>query len=114
MKRRKYLVIESHMASFNYAMVAAEGEEVSIGREDPEMPGWFWSKNVMGIEMWVPKTYLKIRGGKGVFTQDYNSTEITASVGEHVQYLGETLGWIECLDRKWRYGWIPSVKLTRA
>ena len=32
---------------------------------------------------------------------------------EIVQYLGESLGWIECLDSEWKYGWIPSPKLMK-
>jgi hypothetical protein len=112
MKRPMYRVAGEHRASFAYAMVAAEGDEVSVGREDPEMPGWFWCKDDKGVEMWVPSTHLKIKGSRGVFNQPYNSVELNVALGDVVQFLGETLGWAECLDGAWRYGWIPLSKLT--
>jgi len=29
-----------------------------------------------------------------------------------IQYIGEALGWVECLDSAWRYGWVPLDKLV--
>ena len=114
MKRPTYRVIKAHKASFTYAMLAAEGSEVSVGREDPEMPGWYWCKDAKGVEMWVPSTHMDIAGDKAVFNQPYNSVELDVAVGDVVQYLGEALGWAECLDGGWRYGWVPSNKLAPA
>jgi len=111
MKRLKYRVIKEHKASFPYAMVVAEGDEVSVGREDPEMPGWYWCKDAKGVEMWVPSMHIDIEDARGVFNQPYNSVELDAKVGDVVQYLGEALGWAECLDGGWRYGWVPMEKL---
>lgn len=111
MKRSRYRVVVEHRASFDYAMVAAEGDEVSVGREDPEMPGWYWCEDAEGIEMWVPSTHITVEGNRAKFMLDYNSVELDATVGETVQCLGESLGWMECLNRQWRYGWIPRSKL---
>ncbi len=112
MKRLLYRVVKEHKASYNYAIVVAEGDLVSIGREDPEMPGWFWCKDADGVEMWVPSTYIDVEGARGVFNQPYNSVELNVEVGDIVQFLGEALGWAECLDGEWRYGWVPSDKLA--
>ncbi|MCX6655212.1 MAG: hypothetical protein NTY03_08835 [Candidatus Bathyarchaeota archaeon] len=111
MKRQKFLVTKEHKASFSYAMIAVEGDEVAIGKEDPEMQGWFWCKNSKGVEMWVPSTHINLNGTRGVFNQDYNSVELDVRVGDVVQYPGKTLGWVECLDSGWRYGWVPMQKL---
>ena len=62
--------------------------------------------------MWVPTSHISIKDGEGVFTQDYNSMELNAREGEFVQYLGETLGWVECLNCEGRYGWIPRSKVA--
>ncbi len=110
--RQKYRVTNEHKASFSYSMKAIEGDQVDVGREDPEMPGWFWCKDSKGVEMWVPSTHLKINQALGIFNQDYNSVELNAKVGDIVQYIGEALGWVECLDNMWRYGWIPKDKLV--
>jgi hypothetical protein len=113
MVRPRFRVTETHKASFSYVMLAAPGDNVSVGREDPEMKGWFWCKDDEGVEMWVPSTHLNIKGSIGVFNQPYNSKEIDAKPGDIVQFLGETLGWVECLDKQWRYGWIERNKLTQ-
>ena len=113
MKRQKYRVVKEHKASFSYAIIAAEGDEVSVGKEDPEMPDWFWCRDSQGVEMWVPSTHIDIKDLRGRFNQDYNSVELDANVGDLVQYLGESTGWVECLDNEWRYGWIPKNKLRR-
>jgi hypothetical protein len=113
MKRQKYLVVNEHKASFSYSLIAVEGDRVDVGREDPEMPGWYWCKDSKGVEMWVPSTYLEIDGARGIFNQDYNSVELNVKIGDIVQHLGETLGWVECLDKLWSYGWIPKNKLTK-
>jgi len=112
MVRQRFRVTKAHMASFSYVMLAIPGDRVRIGREDPEMKGWFWCTNERGVEMWVPSIYLDVEGSIGVFNQPYNSKEIDAEPGEIVQFLGETLGWVECLDASWGYGWIERHKLT--
>jgi hypothetical protein len=111
--RQLYKVIEEHKATFDYAFLANPGEEISLGKEDTDMPGWFWCKNKAGLEAWIPETHINIHGETAVFNQPYNSIEHNIKTEEIVQYLGESLGWIECLDRKWKYGWIPSPKLVK-
>ena len=111
MKRLKYRVIKEHKSSYPYFLLATEGDEVSVGKEDPEMPGWYWCKDKKGVEAWVPTTHLDIDGVRGRITKDYNSAELDVSIGETVQCLGESHGWIECLNSRWKYGWIPVEKL---
>ena len=111
--RQLYRVTKEHKASFDYAFIAERGEPVSVGREDPEMPGWFWCKNAGGLEAWIPRTHIDILGEIAVFNQPYNSSEHDAKPGEIIQYLGESFGWIECLNEEWRYGWIPAPKLKK-
>ena len=106
-----YRVIEEHKASFDYVFIATMGEVVSVGKEDHEMPGWYWCKNQAGLEAWIPETHIEIDGKTAVFNQPYKSQEHNAEPGEIVQYLGESLGWIECLNSEWKYGWIPFSKV---
>jgi hypothetical protein len=111
--RPLFKVIEKHKPTFDYAVLGYPGEEILLGKEDIEMPGWFWCKNSEGQEAWIPKTHILIHGETASFNQPYNSIELYVEKGEIVQYLGESLGWIECLDSKWKYGWIPSAKLSK-
>jgi hypothetical protein len=93
-------------------MITVKGDRVKVGREDPEMPGWYWCRDMDDMEAWVPETHLDIDDGEAVFNQPYNSIKHTAVPGELVQYLGGSLGWTECLNKEWKYGWIPSEKLV--
>jgi hypothetical protein len=111
MGRPRLRVVEPHTASFDYSMHARVGDVVAVGREDPDMPGWLWCRDGAGVEAWVPRTHLRVEGRRGVFTDDYNSAELSVAAGEVVQCLGEALGWVECLDGEWRYGWVPRCKL---
>lgn len=113
MPREKYRVVKEHRASFPYAMIAKEGDVVRVGKEDAEMSGWRWCRDPDGVEAWVPETHIDIEDGRGVFNQDYNSIEHDVQPEETVQYLGESLGWVECLNHEWRYGWIPAEKLEK-
>jgi hypothetical protein len=111
--RELFRVTEEHQASFDYAFIAEKGDVVVVSKEDDETPGWFWCMDMDGREAWVPETHLNIDGDRGTFVQPYNSIEHSVSPGDTVQYLGETLGWMECLNSKWEYGWIPIHKVER-
>ena len=111
--RQLYKVIEEYKAVFDYAFIAEKGEKIILGKEDTEMPKWYWCKNQAGLEAWIPETHIEIDGKTATFNQPYNSIEHNAKPGDIVQYLGESLGWIECLNREWRYGWIPTNKLEK-
>lgn len=111
--RDLYRVVEEHKASFDYAFVAERGEVVTVGKEDDASPGWYWCRNRSGMEAWVPETHISIEGSKGVLNQPYNSIEHDVKPGEVVQYLGASLGWIECLNKEWKYGWIPRDKMEK-
>ncbi len=113
MQRPLYRVTKMHKASFSEALMAEKGDRVRVGREDPEMPGWYWCRDKKDREAWIPETYLDFNGEEAVFKQPYNSIEHTVDLGEIVQYLGESLCWTECLDNEWKYGWIPSHKLEK-
>ena len=105
--RPLYRVTKEHKASFPKAMIVEKGDTIERGREDSEMPGWYWCKDKEGTEAWVPETHLD----GSVFNQPYNSIELNVKPSEIVQYLGESLDWAECLNKDWDYGWIPLNKL---
>ena len=111
--RQLYRVTEEHKATFDYSFTALKGEAITLGKEDHEMPKWFWCKNKDGLGAWIPETHIEIEGKTAVFNQPYNSQEHNAKPEEIVQYLGESLGWIECLNSEWKYGWIPTPKLKK-
>lgn len=113
MNRELYKVTKEHKASSQKAMILNKGDKVKVSREDPEMPGWYWCTDSGGIEAWVPNTVLIIEKGYATLNQPYNSIEHTVKPGEIIQYLDETLSWVECLNKEWRYGWVPRDKVEK-
>ena len=60
------------------------GDPVSVGREDPEFPGWKWCKGPDGREGWVPVELLSNEGPDAVVLQDYSARELAVEPKELV------------------------------
>ncbi len=106
-------VTAPHKASFDYSVVFEKGDKVKVGKEDPEMPGWFWCENKDGVWSWVPREYLTRKGSEGTITQSYDTTELTVAVGETLEYLREVGFWTFCRARDGKKGWVPTKNLER-
>ncbi len=107
----KLRVVKRHDASFPYSMVVREGDEIDVGREDPEMPGWHWCTNAEGVSGWVPDSYIRIESNKGRVVVDYDTIELTVEVGETLEYIKETKGWAWCRNGEGEHGWVPLDKV---
>jgi len=106
----KLKVTKPHKASFDYNVVFKRGDKVKVGREDPEMPGWYWCENNEGVWSWIPDDYLSIHGEEGTITTDYDTRELTVEPGEVFEYITEVKYWTFCRDGE-REGWIPTENL---
>ena len=113
MKSVKLRVKAPHKASFGYSVVFRKGDRVEVGREDTEMPGWFWCMNKDGVWSWIPHEYLSRSDSEGTITHDYDTTELTVAVGEILEYLGEVRFWTFCRTSDGRKGWVPTKNLER-
>ena len=109
----KLRVREAHKASFYYSVVFRKGDKVRVGREDPEMSGWYWCEDEDGVWSWIPEEYLDRDGAKGIVTHDYDTTELTVKVGEILEYVTDVKFWTLCRAHDDREGWVPTTKLTR-
>ncbi|MCW4048886.1 MAG: hypothetical protein NWE89_04035 [Candidatus Bathyarchaeota archaeon] len=101
----KLKVTKPHEASFDYNVVFKKGDRVKIGKEDPEMPGWYWCKNNEGVWSWIPEEYLDLK--TGTITQEYDTLELTVEIGDIFVYVTEVKYWTLCRDSI-REGWIPT------
>ena len=109
----RLLVTKAHKASFDYSVVFKKGDKVSVGREDLEMPGWFWCKNRNSVWSWIPEEYLDRQGGEGTITHDYDTTELTVKAGEMLEYVTEVQFWTLCVTLDDKKGWVPTSNLKR-
>jgi len=106
-------VVKAHKASFDYSVVFKKGDKVKIGREDPEMPGWFWCENEACVWSWVPEEYLDRHNKEGTIIHDYDTTELTAAIGDLLEYVTEVRFWTLCRDPYGKKGWVPSRNLKQ-
>lgn len=106
-------VTKPHRASFDYSVTFKRGDKVRIGREDPEMPGWYWCENQEGVWSWVPDEYLDKKGPKGIITQEYNTGELTVDEGEVLEHVTEVHLWTLCRTWDGMEGWVPTANLGR-
>ena len=112
-KDMKLRVKAPHKASFEYSVIFKKGDEIKVGKEDPEMPGWFWCQNKDGVWSWVPQEFFTRSDSEGTITHDYDTTELTVVVGEILEYLREVSLWTFCRTSDGREGWVPTKKLER-
>jgi SH3-like domain-containing protein len=113
MKNVKLRVKKAHKASFDYSVAFKKGDKVKVGKEDPEMPSWFWCENKDGVWSWIPQEYLTREGSEGTITHGYDTTELTVAIGETLEYLREVKFWTLCRTRYGKEGWVPTRNLER-
>jgi len=112
-EKMKLRVVRPHEASFDYNVVFKTGDKVKVGREDPEMPGWYWCENHMGVWSWIPEEYVDIDGEEGTITTGYDTGELTVEPGEVFEHVAEVKYWTLCRDVVWE-GWTPTENLEPA
>ena len=106
-------VIKQHKASFDYNVEFRKGDSVIVGKEDTEMPGWFWCENHEGVWSWIPIDYLEIVGSKGTLTRDYDTLELSVEVDEILDYITSVKYWTLCRTSDGNKGWVPTKNLEK-
>lgn len=84
------------------------GDPVSVGREDPEFPGWKWCKGPDGREGWVPIELLSNEGLDAVVLQDYSARELAVQPEELVVVEDARHNWLLVRNARGERGWIPA------
>jgi len=107
----KLRVVKPHKASFDFSVAFKKGDKVKVGREDPDMPGWYWCENDDGVWSWVPDEYLDRKGPVGTITEEYDTGELTVEEGEVLEHVTEVHLWTLCRTRDGREGWVPTANL---
>lgn len=106
-----YQVVIDHQASYPYSLELRVGEKVTISRRKEK--GWVWCTDKEGVGAWIPEKYLKRKEDVGTMKVDYNSTELTASIGERLRPIKEESGWVWCTNQNGQNGWIPLYKVKK-
>ena len=108
--RGLYQVVFAHQASCSYILKARAGEKVTIS--DKKEEGWVWCTKE-ALSAWIPEKYLKQGKHIGTMLVDYDSTELTVTVGERLTLIREESGWIWCSNQNRQRGWVPLSKIKK-
>lgn len=104
----KARVITPWTASYDPALAVHPGEAVTLGKTDPDHPGWQWVENAQGLGGWVPSGIVT----DGRTTEAFDTQELTVQVGEQVVLLETRLGWTRAHRQDDAEGWVPSDHLA--
>lgn len=90
------------------------GDVVTLGRRDPEHPGWVRATTNDGNEGWAPELLLDpIEGGRACARERYDARELRVHVRDRVEVLREIAGWAWVRTSSGEEGWVPLSVLTR-
>jgi hypothetical protein len=101
-------VISAHHAAPRDYLRAGSGEVLIPGKRDADWPGWIYCTSRAGVGAWVPETYLELEGLACKLNRDYDATELTVEEGDLLEAVIEESGWLLCVDKSGRRGWIPA------
>jgi hypothetical protein len=107
---RRVRVVVAWTASYDPALKVARGERVAPGRTDPENPGWRWCVNGEGLGGWLPEGIV----ADGRVSEDFDTRELTVSIGDAVEVLQTCAGWSLCAGPDGAVGWIPDSCIASA
>lgn len=111
---KRYCVIEGYRSPYPEPIMFHEGEKVCIGKEftdDPDWKDWVWCEGEYDNQAWVPKQYLEIDAGQGIFTTDYNALELSVAVGETLKVYEIINGFGMAEKQNGKRGWVPLKNL---
>jgi len=113
MKKKICEVISNYRTPFKDPLILKKGEILNIEKKTTDYPGWIWCRTKTRKKGWVPVNYILIDKDKAKLLQDYNATELDASVGEKLTIEKQESGWAWVRTRNGKRGWIPleNVKI---
>ncbi|MBY5968963.1 SH3 domain-containing protein [Halomonas denitrificans] len=105
----KVIVIRAHISEYPDPIAFKSGDEVQLGDEDTEYPGWVRTTTRNGQVGWAPLAYLEATDDpqRGIATRDYDATELNTQVGEPLHVLDQLMGWGRVENALGQVGWVP-------
>ena len=102
-------IIREYTPQYPDPLSVAAGENVSVGREDDEFPGWKWCRALSGLEGWIPAEFLsEASATETAVLWDYSSRELAVQTGEEVTVEDSHHEWLLVRNERGERGWIPA------
>jgi len=112
--QNQYRVIADYQSPYPDPIIFRKGEKVQIGKEfteDPDWKDWVWCEGENGNKAWVPKQYLKMEAGLGVFLNGYDARELSVATGEVLTIYEKVNGFGLAEKPDGKRGWVPLRNL---
>lgn len=107
-------VIKDWKQSYNPALKVARGDLVfAIKRDHSKWTGWIWCTDKSGLAGWLPELVFKTVavGKENIILQDFDTLELTVSIGEIVFITRHLNEWTWCRNAVDQEGWVPDICL---
>lgn len=104
-------VRSAHTAPSSDPLEVVEGQNVTVGDESTEWPGFVWCTNLEGKGGWVPEAYLDQATGAGVMRCDYSAAELSVAPGDVLILHRLESGWYWSSTSDGEVGWVPEEKV---
>lgn len=108
-------ILKAYQAQYPDPIVLQSGAVVSLGKTDPEFPGWIWATSLIsGKSGWVPEPFLARDGDEARCLREYSARELDVREGDLVSVLEELSGWAWVESESGLTGWVPQSHLARS
>lgn len=111
---RRLRVAVACTRSYENPIAAAAGEVITVEREDPDEPDWFWCRGPDGREGWVFRSFFVADGHGHRLVRDYDAAELDLAEGDLLVALEEAGGWLRCATTDGRVGWVRASRVAAA
>ncbi len=104
-------VMQDWNQSYDPALRVARGDRVLVVRRDNgKWIGWVCCTDKGGLSGWLPEQVLDavVIGKETTATQDFDTIELTVSIGEILFVSNRLNGWTWCRNTQGQEGWVPD------
>jgi SH3-like domain-containing protein len=109
----RYRVTKSWTTVYSDPITVNAGERLVLsGKEDMwEGHRWLWARSAAGKEGWVPDSLITAGPEGAIARSAYTAVELDCVVGDVLEAVDETHGWVMCRNPEGRAGWVPRSHL---
>lgn len=108
----KYRVVKPYTRQYTDPIAFEHGEVISVERQDPDGPEWWWCTDKRGKSGWVHESYFVEDDYRKITTQSYSAWELTVGEGDILDGQRELGGWLLATTEDGDFGWVPMENVV--
>lgn len=110
MHLRTAIVIREHKSNYPNPVAFTLGDQLNVGEEDTEFPGWVRIADKVGNEGWAPIEYIQLSDLRttGIALKPYSAKELNVEPGDRLIVKQEHCQWCWVEHATKGSGWVPD------